>query len=353
MMMNLATANPRPTHSHPRGSSRSRRGGDGRGLAIDLGTSTVRIGAANRVLLEEPAAVVRHRTGRVLAVGNETRDVLGRNPRGIEIVEPIAGAVVDDIDVAEVLIEHLLRRGDVPSTRSSLTAVVAVPSTAGDLHRRALLQCVQRSLPRAELLPLEAPMAAAIGADLPVHEAFGSMVVDVGRGATEAAVISLGTMVTSQAAPLGGAAAEAAVIAHIAERHDLEIGRHTAERVVRFSSVARFGAVLVRGVNRATGLPRAVQMSRPETRSVLRPVVEAIAMVAVNALDAAPEALAADVMQGHIVLTGGGAKLGGLAEAIERHTGIPVRIRTEPDRAVIDGARLCLEGPTLAHSPYA
>ena len=352
MTVDLA-ADRRPAPSNPRGSFWPRRGADGRGLAIDLGTSTVRIGIPDRILVEEPCAVVRQSDGPILAVGSETRDVVGRNPRGIEFVEPVANAIVSDIDVAEVLLQRLLRRSGVTGIRNHTAAVVAVPLAADGLHRRALLQCVQRSLPKAKLTPLEAPMAAAIGSGLPVQEAFGTMVVDVGRGLTEAAVVSLGTMVTSQAAPVGGAAAEAAVIAHVAERYDLDIGRHTAERVVRFPSVARSGAVLVRGMNRATGLPRAVQMTRPEARSVLRPVVDSIAMVAKNALDAAPAALAADVMHGQIVLTGGASKLDGLVAAIEERTGIAVRIRTDPDRAVIDGARLCLDGPALADSPYA
>lgn len=199
--------------------------------------------------------VVRRSDGRILAVGGETRDVVGRNPRSIEFVEPVQNAMVSDIDVAEpeALLQRLLRRGGVAGTHNHTAAVVAVPLAADGLHRRALLQCLQRSLPKAKLTPLEAPMAAAIRSGLPVQEAFGTMVVDVGRGLTEAAVLSLGTVVTSEAAPVGGAAAEAAVVAHVAERYDVEIGRHTAERVVRFSSVAGSGAVLVRRMNRGTG----------------------------------------------------------------------------------------------------
>jgi rod shape-determining protein MreB len=352
MTMNLI-ADRRPTPSSPRGAFWQRRGVEGRGLAIDLGTSTIRIGVAGRIVIEEPCAVVQERDGRILAVGDETRNVVGRNPPGIEVVEPVADGVVTNIDVAEELLQRLLRRGEVTGTRNHMRAVVVVPLVADGLHRRALLQCVQASLPKAQLVPLEAPMAAAVGSDLPVQEAFGTMVIDVGRGITEAAVVSLGTMVTSRAALVGGAAAEVAVVDHVAERHDLEIGRHSAQRIVRFSSETRTGAVLVRGINGATGLPRGVQMTRPEVRAVLRPVIESIAMVAKNALDAAPAALAADVMQGQIVLTGGASKLDGLATAIEEQTGIAVRIRADPDRAVIDGARLCLDGPALADSPYA
>ena len=344
MSMSLASAfDQRPVSPSRRASFWPKRGADRPGLAIAPGTAPVRLGGTDRILVEEPSALVRCIDGEVLAVGGETRAVVGRNPRGVEVIEPIDDAVVTDIGVAEILLQRLLRRAGISGTRTRV-AVVAVPSSVDDLHRRALRQCVQRSMPKASLVPLESPMAAAIGAGLPVEEAFGSMVVDVGRGITEAAVVSMGTMVTARAAPLGGATAEAAVVTHLADRHDVEIGRHTAERVVRFSSLQRYGVVLVRGTDRNTGLPRAVQMTRAEVAAIFEPVVEGIAMVAKNALDAAPAALAADVMDGRIVLTGGASKLDGLAPTIEARTGIAVRIRPSPDRAVIDGARLCLGG---------
>ena len=306
-----------------------------------------------RILVEEPSTVLRRRDGRISAVGRDAQDVVGRNPRRVDVIEPVVGATITDIDAAEVLLQRLLQRSGIANTRHQAAAIVAIPLVAEGLHRRALLQCVQRSLPKAKLVPLEAPMAAAIGSTLSVQDAFGSMVVDVGHGITETAVISLGTMITSSAAPVGGAAAEAAVIAHIADRYNLDIGPRTAERVVRFSSLGRSGAVFIRGVNRDTGMPRGVQMTRRETRSVLLPVVQNIAMVAKNALDAAPAALAADVMQGQIVLTGGASKLVGLVGELEEQPGIAVRIRTSPERAVIDGARLCLDRSALRASPYA
>lgn len=327
-----------------------RRAAAERGVAIDFGTSCVRIAGFGRLLVEEPTVVVRHSGGGIIAVGGEARNVAGRNPQRIDVIEPVEGATITDIDVAEALLQRLLRRAGIAGTR--LPVVVAVPLVAEGLHRRALLQCVQRALPKATLVPLEAPMAAAIGSRLPVQEAFGTMIVDVGRGITEAAVLSLGTMITSAVAPVGGAAAAAAVTDHLAQRHDLEIGPHTAERAVRFSARTRSGAVFVRGNHRPTGLPRGAQMTSTETRAVLHPVLESIAMVAKNALDAAPAALAADVMQGQIVVTGGASKLEGLAGVIEDRTGIEVRIRDCPERSVIDGAELCLRSSALLASPY-
>lgn len=322
------------------------------GVAIDLGTATIRIGTVDRVLLEEPAVIALDRSGRVIAAGLDARAILGRNPAGIDVVEPLAGAVITDVGLAEQLLEMLLRRAGVHG-RAQRTVVVAMPLPSTGLQRRAVLQCVQRALPRGRIVPLEVPMAAAIGSGLPVEEAYGSMVVDVGRGVTEAAVVSLGAMVTSSSAAVGGASADDGITRHLRDAHDLSIGQRTAERVVRSSTGRRRGYVRVRGMDRSSGLPRAVEFADDEVTSVLDGVLESISAVARNALDAAPAELAADVMQGTIMVTGGAGRLQGLAAQITATTGVGVTIPELPDRAVIDGARLCLQGPTEADGSFA
>lgn len=324
--------------------ARRRRRPAGRGVAIDLGTSTVRIASAGRVLLEEPAVIALSRRRRVVAVGAGARAMLGRSPADIAVVEPIVDGLIADVDLAEQLLRTLLTRVGVAHGWAH-DAVVAVPLLTTDLQRRALLQCIQRCLPKADLVALEAPMAAAIGAELPVQEPFGTMVVDVGRGVTEAAVISLGDMVTSHTAVVGGAAAEAAVASHLSARHDLRLGKASADRLVRLSSQPRCRSVVARGIDRSSGLPRAVRASSEEVRAAMGQVIDSIAEVARAAIDAAPDALAADVMHGPIVLTGGGSQLFGLPARIAELTGIDVTVRDLPDRAVIDGARRCLGCP--------
>lgn len=320
---------------------RGRRRRIDRGIAIDLGTSTVRIASAGQVLVEEPSVIARSRRQAVVAVGTDARAMLGRNPSDLDVVEPIADALISDVDLAEHLLRALLARRGLANGWAH-DVVVAVPVLTTDLQRRAVLQCVQRALPRARLTSIEAPMAAAIGAELAVQDPFGTMVVDIGRGATEAAVLSLGEMVTSHIAPVGGAAADAAVADHLLGRYDLHLGRHSAERLVRLASQPQCRSVVARGSDRATGLPRAMRFLSDEIRDALSPVADAIAEVARVALDAAPDALAADVMHGPIVLTGGGSNLHRLPERIAELTGIDVAVRTAPERAVIDGARRCL-----------
>lgn len=320
-----------------------------RGLAVDLGTSTVRIASAGQLLVEEPSVIARSRRRAVVAAGTDARAMLGRNPSDVEVVEPIVDALIADVESADHLLRTLLtRRGLAHGWAHEV--VVAVPVLTTDLQRRTVLRCVQRVLPRAQLIPLEAPLAAAIGAGLPVQDPFGTMVVDIGRGATEAAVLSLGEMVTSHIAPVGGAAAEAAVVTHLLVRYDLQLGRHSAERLIRLSSQPQCRSVVARGSDRATGLPRTLRFLSSEIRDVLAPIVDAIAEVARAALDAAPDALAADVMHGPITLTGGGSQLHELPERIAELTGIDVTVREAPDRAVIDGARRCLTWSQHARS---
>lgn len=296
------------------------------------------------MLLEEPAVIALSRRRRVVAAGSGARAMLGRSPADIAVVEPIVDGLIADVDLAEQLLGTLLTRVGVAHGWAH-DAVVAVPVLTTDLQRRALLQCIQRCLPRAGLVALEAPMAAAIGADLPVQEPFGTMVVDVGRGITEAAVLSLGDMVTSYTAVVGGAAAEAVVADHLSARHDLRVGRASVDRLVRLSSQPRCRSVVARGTDCSSGLPRAVRVPSDEVREVMGQVIDSIAEIARAAIDAAPDALAADIMHGPIVVTGGGSQLFGLPKRIAQLTGIDVTVRDLPDRAVIDGARRCLGSP--------
>lgn len=328
-----------------------RRSTDTRHVAVDLGSSTIRVGTASGIVVDEPSAVMVRSDGGIFAVGQRARALIGRNPPAVELVEPIRGALIRDADVAEAMLRMLLSRG-IANPRSVKTAVVAVPLVATGLERRAVLQVADRVFPRATIVPIEAPMAAAIGAGVPVQAPAGTMVLDVGRGATEAAVMSHGTMISMWSAPVGGELAEAEMIAHVLEEHDLAIGQLMAERVVRLSTHALRGPIEVRGVDRVSGLPTAIRISSAEAQIILRPVVQEIADVAKAALDLAPPSLAADVMRGTIMLTGGASKLDGLAAAVTRTTGIDVQTREWPDRAVIDGASSCINEPALTRSAY-
>jgi rod shape-determining protein MreB and related proteins len=338
MSVNHMQPVPSPEPVLDRGPRRGRRRRTARGIAIDLGTSMVRIASAGHVLVEEPSVIARSHRGCIVGVGTDARAMLGRNPSGIEVVEPIVDAAIADVELAEHLLRSLLTRRGLANGWAH-DVVVAVPVLEADLQRRAVLQCVQRVLPQTRVMPVEAPLAAALGAEVAVQDAFGTMVVDIGHGATEAAVCCLGELVTSHIGPVGGATAEAAVMDHLLARYDLHLGRHSAERLVRLTSQPQCRSVIARGLDRATGLPRAMRFVSGEIREVLAPVVDAIAEVARAALDAAPDELAADVMQAPIVLTGGGSRLHQVPLRIAERTGLDVTVRDTPDRAAIDGAR--------------
>ena len=321
-------------------------------MAIDLGTSTIRIATADRVIVDEPAVAACRPSGAVFAVGGDARLLVGRNPVGIDVISPIVAGTPSDINTAELLLRELLRRGGIGALRAIHTAVVALPACAVGLEKRSVIQCVERVLPRAEVIPIESPLAAAIGAGIPIHQPSGTMVVDIGQALTEAAVISHGTMISTRTAPVGGRTAVEDVARFLREDRCVEVGESTAERVVRFSSRLRHGVTVARGMHTDTGLPTAVPLTTERCSDLLRPVVDAVSEITKNALDAAPPALAADVMESGIVITGGAAKLGGLSAAIAESTGISVRTIGCPERAVIEGARQCIDTPALAISRY-
>ncbi len=308
-------------------------------VAIDVGTSTVRIGTTDRVVVDEPSVVARDGYGTVFAVGGEVRSLTGLLSPSTDVVEPIDEATIIDPRVTGTMLRRLLSRGGVTSHSALRAVVVSVPVHLSGNAERAMRSCVQQAAPNAAIVPLRAPYAAAVGAGLPVDQASAVMVVDVGRGVTEAAVIANERMLSTWSAPVGGATAAAAVVAHLRRVHALDVDAQTAERVIRFSSRSRRGVVVCRGTRPGTEVPGVVQMSAAECRAMLRPVVASIAAVAKEVLARTPSSAAADVALGTIVLTGGASRLSGLGYEVSAATGVAVRVRGQPGHAVIDGAR--------------
>lgn len=309
-----------------------------RELGVDIGTTAVRIATVTRVVVDEPSVVAHDRTGRVIAIGRDALAILGRNPRQVTVTRPVRDATIADVAAAEQLLATLIRR---VARRRRPTVVAAVSLVATGLERRAIRHALHAAGARDVVL-VETPMAAAIGADLPVEEAFGSMVVDVGRGATEAAVVSLGAIVTARAERIGGAVADATLARHLREVHGIAVGEVSAE-AAKLALATAGDELEVRGVDVASGLPRSLLLPRDELRDALDDVVDAIAQTAKNALDAAPATLAADVMEEGIALTGGGSLLAPVADRVARLTGVAVRVPARPEHAVITGVRACLE----------
>jgi rod shape-determining protein MreB len=317
-----------------------------RELAIDLGTSNTLVWARGRgLVLAAPTVVARHRdTGELLAAGAEARRMLGRATPAVEVVEPLRDGVVDDVDATGLLLRHVLaavvRRRPAP-----VDVIVCAPLGLTAVERRAVQEVVRGAGVRGAYV-MEEPLAAAIGAGLPVAEPTGSVVVDIGGGTTEIALVSLGGIVTAESVRVGGRHLDIAIQDHLRRRRGLLVGLVTAEelKIELASATPQPDAVAeVRGRALATGLPSAVVVSAEEVAAAIAEPLSQILEAIRRSLGAAPPDLACDVMDAGIMLTGGGSLLAGLADRLRAELGIPVHVTDEPLAAVVQGAAVALE----------
>ncbi len=318
-------------------------------LGIDLGTATIVVYAAGRgIVLREPSVVAVEMPGRrLLAVGEEARQMLGRTPGNIVAVRPLRSGVIADYTITRDMLAHLIRRA---CGRSALLfkplVVICVPSGATNVEKRAALDAARAAGAR-DAIPIEEPMAAAIGAGLPISLPGGNMVVDIGGGTTDIAVISLGGIVVSDAVRVGGNDLDEHIIRHVRRVYNLDIGERTAENIkIQIGSAFPLEEELevqARGRDVVTGLPRTVTVSSTEIREAMAPVVSRIVERVKAVLEATPPELAADIVERGIVLTGGGALLRGIDKVISIETGIPVRVAEDPVSSVAKGTGYVLQ----------
>jgi rod shape-determining protein MreB len=328
-----------------------------RDLAVDLGTANTLVYVRGEgIVLDEPSVVaVRDDTGDVVAVGTAAKRMLGRTPDGISVVRPLAEGVIADFDACEQMLRYFVQQ----VTRRSLLrfvsrprVVVCVPAGITSVEHRAVRDAGYAAGARSVAI-IEEPMAAALGAGLPVHEAVANLVVDIGGGTTEVAVISLGGVVTGTSTRVAGDAMDEAVIRYVRATFGLLLGERTAERLkLEIGSAFPWKdepSAEVRGRDQVTGLPQTIVVPAAEVRRALdEPVRQIVDAVRVT-LDKCPPELAADVMDAGIVLTGGGALLRGLDERIAHETGVTVRVADDPLGSVARGAGMCLEEFDLLH----
>ncbi|MDP6344594.1 MAG: rod shape-determining protein [Alphaproteobacteria bacterium] len=322
-------------------------------MAIDLGTANTLVYVKGRgIVLNEPSvvAITTTRKGRkmVQAVGDEAKMMLGRTPGNIEAIRPLRDGVIADFDVAEEMIKHFIRKVHNRRSFASPQVVVCVPSGSTAVERRAIQESAESAGARRVHL-VEEPMAAAIGAGLPVTEPTGSMVVDIGGGTTEVAVLSLGGIVYSRSVRVGGDKMDEAIIGYIRRTHNLLVGEATAERVKKEIGSACApengeGEVInIKGRDLMNGVPKEIAVSqRQVAESMAEPVGAIVEAVKVALEHTAPE-LAADIVDKGIVLTGGGALLGNLDFVLRHSTGLPVSIADEPLSCVALGTGRVLE----------
>ncbi|MSO75071.1 MAG: rod shape-determining protein [Alphaproteobacteria bacterium] len=328
-------------------------------MAIDLGTANTLVYVKGKgIVLNEPSvvAIATHKGKKqVVAVGEEAKLMLGRTPGNIEAIRPLRDGVIADFEVAEEMIKHFIRKVHNRRSFASPQVIICVPSGSTAVERRAIQESAESAGARRVYL-IEEPMAAAIGANLPVTEPTGSMVVDIGGGTTEVAVLSLGGIVYSRSVRVGGDKMDESIIAYVRRNHNLLLGESSAERIKQTIGTAcppedgNGQSLAIKGRDLMNGVPKEIVVTQRQISEALaEPVGAIIDAVKVALENTAPE-LAADIVDKGIVLTGGGALLGNLDYVLRHATGLPVSIADEPLKCVALGTGRCLEEMrTLRH----
>ncbi len=316
-------------------------------MAVDLGTANTLVFIRGRgIVLFEPSVVaISEETGKVHAVGAEAKRMIGRTPASIRATRPLRHGVIADFEITEAMLRHFISRAG-GSRFTFARVVLCVPSGITDVERRAVDEATRVAGARTVYL-IEEPMAAAIGAGLPVADAVASMVIDVGGGTTEVAVISLGGMVVWESIRVGGYEMDDAIVDYVKNMHKLLIGQETAESAkIEIGSVSPdddSAETLVAGRDLVTGLLRRVTLTGADTRRALEAPVGRIVAAVKDTLERTPPELAADLGERGIVLAGGGSLLRGLAEKLRQEVGLPVQVADSPLTCVAEGAGRSLD----------
>ncbi len=319
-----------------------------RDIGIDLGTANTLVYVRGKgIVMREPSVVaVDVKKDEVMAVGKDAKDMIGRTPGSISAVRPLKDGVIADFEVTSAMLRYFIKRALKNTFLSRPRLIVCIPSGVTEVERRAVNEAARNAGAR-EVELIEEPMAAAIGAGLDVAEAAGCMVVDIGGGTSEVAVISLGDIVTAQSVRVAGDDFDEAIISYIKKKYNLLIGERTAEDLkITLGSAFPYEdetSMDVKGRNLVDGLPKNIVVSAAEVREALADPVGSIVDAIKSTLERTPPELSADIIDNGIMLTGGGALLRGLDMLINRETGMPVHVAEDPLDCVVNGTGKCLE----------
>ncbi|MDY3812228.1 rod shape-determining protein [Eubacterium sp.] len=300
-----------------------------RDIGIDLGTSNTKVAdKKGHIIINEPSVVaVDVKSKRVLATGNEAKNMIGRTPGSIVAVHPMRDGVIADFDMTADMLHDFMYRSSTKNIFTKTRVVISVPSDVTEVERRAVEDAV-RSAGAQEVELIESSMAAALGVGLPVYEATGSMIIDIGGGTCDVAVLSLGGIACCNSIKVGGEAMDEAIVSYMRKNHNLLIGERTAEDIkLKLGSAAEYdgeAAMKVRGRNLSDGLPGSVEITSADVRYVLQEPVSQIIAVIKETLEVTLPELASDIIDRGIYLTGGASQLRGLPKLIEEEIGIPV-----------------------------
>ena len=321
-------------------------------LAIDLGTATTLIYLKGKGIVScEPSVVAVQRDSRgeqrILAVGREAKEMLGRTPGNIQAIRPLRDGVIADFEITEAMLRYFIQRASNRRTLVKPRIIICVPFGITEVEKRAVKESAESAGAR-EVYLIEEPMAAAIGAGLPITEPSGNMVVDIGGGTTEVAVISLAGIVYSQSVRVGGDKMDDAIVAYMKRKYNLAIGEQTAERIkITIGNAYQLEQQLtmeVKGRDMVAGVPKTVNVNSDEIREALAEPLNAIVEAVLLALERTPPELAADIVDKGVVLTGGGALLKNIDVLLREETGLPVMVSDDPISCVVLGS-----GKTLDH----
>jgi rod shape-determining protein MreB and related proteins len=316
-------------------------------IGIDLGTANTLVYVRDRgIVLREPSVVaIQSGTNRVLAVGEEAKRMLGRTPGSIVAIRPLKSGVIADFEITEAMLRYFIRKVHNRRTMVRPRVIIAVPSGITEVEKRAVKDSATHAGAR-EVYLIEEPMAAAIGVGLPVQEPAGNMIVDIGGGTTEVALISLAGIVFSRSVRVGGDEMDEAIVQHMKRVYNLMIGERTAEEVkMTIGSAYPIGeeaAMEVKGRDLVAGLPKTLTITSEEIRDALQEPVSTIVEAVRITLERCPPELSADLVDRGLILAGGGALLGGLDKLIAEQTGLPVHVADDPLSAVAEGTGVVL-----------
>ena len=324
-------------------------------LAIDLGTANTLVVAKDRgIVINEPSVVAVHRNSRgqtkILAVGHEAKDMLGRTPGSITAIRPMRDGVIADFEVTQEMLRHFIKKANREHSLFRPRIIICIPFGITQVEKRAVKESAQMAGAR-EVFLIEEPMAAAIGAGLPIMEPSGNMIVDIGGGTTEVAVISLGGIVYSKSVRVAGDKFDEAILNYIKRKYSLLIGERTAEQIkIAIGNAYPFEeerVYEVKGRDLISGAPKTIEVNSEEIRDALADPVSAVADAIKIALERTPPELAADIVDNGIILAGGGSLLANLDILIKEKTGLPVALAEDPLTCVVRGSGKVLQDPNL------
>ncbi|MCY9785101.1 rod shape-determining protein [Nocardiopsis sp. EMB25] len=327
----------------------------GRDMAVDLGTANTLVYVRGRgIVLNEPSVVaVNTSTGRIVAVGIEAKQMIGRTPTNITAIRPLKDGVIADFEITERMLRYFIQKIHRRRHFAKPRVIVAVPSGITSVEHRAVKEAGYQAGARKVYI-IEEPMAAAIGAGLPVHEPTGNMVVDIGGGTTEVAVISMGGIVTSQSIRVGGDELDQAIMTFAKKEYSLMIGERTAEELKMaigsaYPTAAEELQAEVRGRDLISGLPKTIVLSETDVRQAIEEPVTAIIDAVRTSLDKCPPELSGDIMDRGVAVTGGGALLRGLDDRLLHETGMPIHVADNALDSVAIGSGTCVENYERLH----